>query len=187
MLCPRCLSNSKEVELQKSVLHGIEIDVCNSCGGIWFDKLELSEAISLSKEEVTNFYNKLSNLSVDNKPVERDLVLNCPKCNVEMNKYRYMYTSSIYIDSCDRCEGIWLDKGELLSILNYLEEASKVDPEKEAAIISKVKLIKKEYELKEREFVDSLVKLDDTAKNPITKALGEILQAIHTFIYRKFN
>ncbi|MGC8735002.1 MAG: zf-TFIIB domain-containing protein [bacterium] len=196
MLCPRCLANSKEVELQNAVLENIELDVCNSCGGIWFDKQELASAVSLDKQTVDNFYNKLSNLKSTNsesnnegnsveKTLNKDVILKCPKCNIEMSKYRYMYTSNIYIDSCDKCEGIWLDNKELLNIINYIEEASKVDPEKEAAILAKIQQIKKEYELKEKEFVDSLVKMDDKARNPIIKGLGEVLQAIYSFLYKR--
>jgi|GEM_PF-329426 len=194
MFCPRCLTNSKEVLLQNMVLEGIELDVCNSCGGIWFDKQELASAVSLDKQTVDSFYNKLNALKVQDETSEtvsndqnftKDLILKCPKCNIEMSKYKYMYTSNIYIDSCDRCEGIWLDNNELLNIINYLEEASKVDPEKEAAVLAKVQQIKKEYELREKEFVDSLVKLDDKARNPITKGLGEVLQAIYSFLYKR--
>jgi Zn-finger nucleic acid-binding protein len=194
MFCPRCLTNSKEVLLQNMVLDSIELDVCNSCGGIWFDKQELASAISLDKQTVESFYNKLNSLKVQNEISEtasneqgftKDLILKCPKCNIEMSKYKYMYTSNIYIDSCDRCEGIWLDNNELLNIINYLEEASKVDPEKEAAVLAKIHQIKKEYELREKEFIDSLVKLDDKARNPITKGLGEVLQAIYSFLYKR--
>jgi len=193
MFCPRCLTNSKEVLLQNMVLEGIELDVCSSCGGIWFDKQELASAISLDKQSVDSFYNKLNSLKLENKSENEivssedneDFVLKCPRCNTEMSKYKYMYTSNIYIDSCDRCEGIWLDSKELLNIINYLEEASKVDPEKEAAVLAKVQQIKKEYELREKEFVDSLVKLDDKARNPITKGLGEVLQAIYSFLYKR--
>ncbi len=190
MLCPRCLVNSKEVNLENTVLEGIELDLCPECGGIWFDKQELASAISLDKQIITNLYDKLSDLKTNddkNKDTleSKDYSLNCPRCNLPMNKYKYMYTSNIYIDSCDKCEGIWLDKGELLNIVNYLEEASKVDPEKEAEVLAKIRQIKKEYELKEKEFVDSLVKIDDKARNPITRGLGEILQAIYSFLYKR--
>ena len=190
MLCPRCLVNSKEINLESTVLEGIELDLCSECGGIWFDKQELASAISLDKQAIINFQDKLANLKTsDVKNTEnvesKDYSLNCPKCNSVMNKYKYMYTSNIYIDSCDKCEGIWIDRGELLNIVNYLEEASKIDPEKEAEVLAKIQQIKKEYELKEKEFVDSLVKLDDKARNPITKGLGEVLQAIYSFLYKR--
>lgn len=183
MYCPRCKTRGENFELQTAKLEGIEVDICKNCGGIWFDKEELGEATKVSPVEIQ----KLTTLLEENKNVDKieDTELQCPKCNIPMFKYRYMYTSNIYIDSCERCEGIWIDKGELIQIINYLEEASKVDPEKEATILARVKQIKFEYEQREKEFIDSLVKLDDTAKNPISKALGTVLQSIYTFLYKK--
>jgi len=159
MFCPKCLISSEEVLLQNMVLDSIELDVCSSCGGIWFDKQELASAVSLDKQTVESFYNKLNSLKTQDETGEiasneqgftKDLILKCPKCNIEMSKYKYMYTSNIYIDSCDRCEGIWLDNNELLNIINYLEEASKVDPEKEAAVLAKVQQIKKRIRIKRK-------------------------------------
>lgn len=39
--------------------------------------------------------------------------MQCPKCNVEMDEVRKL---DVIIDSCSRCGGIWLDKGELEKI-----------------------------------------------------------------------
>ncbi len=36
MKCPKC-----GADLQEELLRGIVVDVCTSCGGIWFDKGEL--------------------------------------------------------------------------------------------------------------------------------------------------
>jgi len=182
MKCPRCRTMGQDSHLSQTILGNIEVDFCLNCGGIWFDKQELGQTIELSKEEVNTIISKLSDAVEFDK--SNDVELKCPKCDVPMNKYRYMYTSNIYIDGCDLCEGVWLDKNELISIMNYLSEASKEDPEKEAQVIAKVKQIKLEYELREREFVDSLVKMDDTAKNPISRAFGEVLQSIYSFFYK---
>lgn len=39
--------------------------------------------------------------------------MQCPKCEVEMDEVRKL---DVIIDSCSRCGGIWLDKGELEKI-----------------------------------------------------------------------
>lgn len=41
MICPRCKS-----ELNETVKHGVVIDHCLSCGGIWLDKGEMAKIIS---------------------------------------------------------------------------------------------------------------------------------------------
>jgi Zn-finger nucleic acid-binding protein len=45
MICPRCKS-----ELAEVVKHGVVIDTCTSCGGIWLDKGEMSKIISQMKQ-----------------------------------------------------------------------------------------------------------------------------------------
>ena len=40
--------------------------------------------------------------------------LTCPKCSGKFAKYRFM---GFNLDRCERCEGIWLNKGELAGIL----------------------------------------------------------------------
>lgn len=41
MTCPRCNG-----ELIETVKHGVVIDSCTSCGGVWLDKGELGKIIS---------------------------------------------------------------------------------------------------------------------------------------------
>lgn len=45
MQCPRC--NEDLIETKK---HGVVLDACTACGGIWFDKGELGKIISQIKE-----------------------------------------------------------------------------------------------------------------------------------------
>lgn len=44
MLCPVC----KTQTLQMAERHGIEIDYCPSCRGVWLDRGELDKIIELS-------------------------------------------------------------------------------------------------------------------------------------------
>jgi Zn-finger nucleic acid-binding protein len=183
MRCPRCKTIGEDHQLTQTNLGNMEVDFCLNCGGMWFDKQELAQAIILPEEQVKAITKKLDNTIEIDK--QKDVELECPKCSTAMYKYRYMYTSNIYIDSCEVCEGIWLDKNELLAIMDYLVQSDKVDPQKEAEVIAKITQVKLEYEQKEREFVDSLVKMDDTSKNPIFRGFGEILQSIYSFLYKR--
>ncbi len=45
MICPKC--NSELIEVAK---HGVVIDNCTSCGGIWLDKGEMGKIISQIKQ-----------------------------------------------------------------------------------------------------------------------------------------
>lgn len=45
MICPRCKN-----ELSEVVKHGVTIDNCTGCGGIWLDKGEMAKIISQIKQ-----------------------------------------------------------------------------------------------------------------------------------------
>ena len=47
-------------------------------------------------------------------------LINCPKCNLPMKK---LTKQKVTIDICKKCEGMWLDKGEMEKLL-------KMEPEK---------------------------------------------------------
>ena len=49
-----------------------------------------------------------------------------------MEKFRYMYNSSIVLDECDKCGGIWVQDGELGKMGAFLEQqaAAKAGPGK---------------------------------------------------------
>ncbi len=53
--------------------------------------------------------------------------MNCPRCNVDMTiAVRY----GVSIDTCPSCSGIWLEKGELGTIIRQTEVAgSSIDEE----------------------------------------------------------
>jgi Zn-finger nucleic acid-binding protein len=40
--------------------------------------------------------------------------LHCPKCREKLKRYKFM---EFFLNRCESCEGIWLDKGELEAIL----------------------------------------------------------------------
>jgi uncharacterized protein len=46
--------------------------------------------------------------------------MNCPRCNSEMSE---VVKSTVVVDVCAGCGGIFLDKGELAKILSQMKEA----------------------------------------------------------------
>ncbi len=46
--------------------------------------------------------------------------MHCPKCGMDLKEIEY---NKIKVDKCFNCEGIWLDNGELESLIN-LEKKS---------------------------------------------------------------
>ena len=101
--CPKCRTTIlKEKTLSDGDTH---IDVCPRCRGGWFDSRELGAVLSVAVDSL--------------KPDEDAEFTNCvcPKCGIPLKKIEYPETQ-IEVDVCDRCHGIWLDRGEFKG-LNY--------------------------------------------------------------------
>ena len=110
MQCPRCGKSLTTVRVGR-----LEVDICDSCAGIWFDRFELSnvdEAHELLGEFLLN----------DLIPRDRLLVatssrLQCPRdTGVAMMRRRFSPEQPIMIDECPACGGVWLDADELSAI-----------------------------------------------------------------------
>jgi len=110
MNCLRC-----NIELtNKTILdfkYFLNIDYCNSCGGIWLDPGELNR---LEKTIEPTFY-EIRNIPSKQKQKE---VLLCPACNdaQKLKKARHFRDTHVIIDYCQVCKGIWLDTGEIEAI-----------------------------------------------------------------------
>ena len=59
---------------------------------------------------------------------EHDPDINCPRCHVPMFKKTRM---GVTIDKCKKCDGIWLDGGEIEKILMKIQEEQKKFREKQ--------------------------------------------------------
>ncbi|MFO8051399.1 MAG: zf-TFIIB domain-containing protein [Thermoplasmatota archaeon] len=93
--CPRCRTALRVVERG-----GEQLDLCTECGGIWFDPSELDDIVG------------------DHSPVELLILITdslkgdrlpCPECGRTMTS-KEVY--DVYVDYCEECRGIWMDKGE---------------------------------------------------------------------------
>lgn len=109
MECPSC-----DNQLQTFESSGIQLDSCNSCGGVWFDNFELKKLREKKSET-----NSLSfELKVEpGTYIDRDRERICPKCtNIKMRRHFYGPNREIEVDTCAGCNGMWLDHGEFESI-----------------------------------------------------------------------
>ncbi len=112
MICPACLN-----ELRPVFEFGIALDECPACGGIWFDDEELKRLLNAGGDITAN-------LETSARPsgefvTKRDLNRLCPKCSIHLDRYRYNYSSQVELDSCHKCNGVWIDDVELFAILEF--------------------------------------------------------------------
>ena len=99
--CPRC----REAHLEEKTLSDdiTRIDVCPSCRGGWFDRRELATVLSVAVE----------GLSAPSDATKTSRI--CPNCGVPLSLINYPETS-IEVDVCEECSGVWLDRGEFRGI-----------------------------------------------------------------------
>lgn len=108
--CPRCNIALSPLSI-RGVNEVIEVDTCNNCAGIWFDKGELSKVDKIV-EPVAIEFRHIPSTKEQMEP------LYCPVCETKnlMQKASHPRDEKVILDYCPDCKGIWLDKGELEAI-----------------------------------------------------------------------
>jgi membrane associated rhomboid family serine protease len=102
--------------------HGLEIDSCTSCFGVWFSKNELPEFLEKLKDE--EFSAKPDNISSTN-PVQ-DIRSNtdsfCPQCNQPVLPYSVGNSDNTVL-KCSHCSGIWADISQIGPLRKWYRDA----------------------------------------------------------------
>lgn len=114
MRCPACLH-----PLHRFKAGTVTLDGCDGgCGGIWFDHKELAKVTRKHSKAVT----KIADIRPDPKVrVHDNDIRECPKCDaVTLEKKLYSLGSGVIMDVCPKCQGLWLDFGELDKIRDAL-------------------------------------------------------------------
>lgn len=63
------------------------------------------------------------------KPISKDEPMRlCPQCQAGMKKVNYAYDSNVFVDRCDACNALWLDKGEIeqLAACHQIDEKAEL-------------------------------------------------------------
>jgi Zn-finger nucleic acid-binding protein len=108
MLCPVCKESMLILELDE-----IEIDFCTGCDGIWLDTGEL-ELLFDTEAERNNLVDSLHEY-----PDHPEKQYRCPICSKKMVKVYVGDEKEIIIDKCKKDHGLWFDKGELKTVIEF--------------------------------------------------------------------
>ena len=117
MDCPKCLGILEEKEIEN-----VKVDVCWVCEGIWFDKNELEKVLEADSRD-------FNTIDVDRGDFDGKEAVGmakefdgkagkCPRCENKQELERKDYKNKIFADECPKCEGIWLDGGEIHKLRN---------------------------------------------------------------------
>jgi len=109
--CPRC---TQPLEIHQ--YRNYELDKCNQCEGLWLQPDEFSVLTSefdVYRDDVSNPQYLRPGLP------KSENYLPCANCQKMMSRRNFKSISGVLIDSCLHC-GVWLNKGELQSIRNFI-------------------------------------------------------------------
>ena len=119
MNCPRC-----STELTSVSIEAAEVRACSNCEGTWYPDEALAEVTDHTFSELKE--TPLAQRMVPDQlaKVDLDEPIGCPECGEQMSRYTYSLTCPIVLDECIE-HGVWLDDGELGTLMQYLTELDK--------------------------------------------------------------
>jgi Zn-finger nucleic acid-binding protein len=109
--CPRC-----SIALEQHHYRDYELDQCSQCEGLWLQPKEFS---ILTSEFDVYRDDKSDPEYIRPALPKSENYLPCSNCKKMMSRRNFKSISGVLIDSCHHC-GVWLDKGELQSIRNFV-------------------------------------------------------------------
>jgi Zn-finger nucleic acid-binding protein len=117
-LCPICA-----LPLMHAILARQRIRYCTRCRGML---IPMAQFVGLIAELKGGHPGRFVPRVPDHKELDRHI--DCPQCLQRMDTHFYGGPGNIVIDDCSRCELNWLDRGELMHIVEapdrlYAEEA----------------------------------------------------------------
>jgi Zn-finger nucleic acid-binding protein len=106
--CPLC-----RAPLAKSLLDDLHaVEHCEQCRGVLVARALFADAVTRRRAAAQGPGAPPSRL--DRRELERQLT--CPSCGKAMDVHPYYGPGNAIIDSCSRCDLVWLDFGELQQI-----------------------------------------------------------------------
>ena len=126
--CPVCLGVLMEKKFVDGPGRGFALDHCPRCGGMWFDRGEVTE-VARQDQSVLKGAVLDPTLRINppcqkcRTPLDRNAdkcgvcgqrnILKCPVCDREMERRP---VHGVMLDLCRNCQGVWFDNAELTSI-----------------------------------------------------------------------
>jgi len=106
--CPVCDQPLVEAAIERK-----PVEHCTRCGGVLCDRRTFTVIIERLRARQAG--PKLEPEPIDRSELERKLT--CPGCAQGMELHPYYGPGNVLVDSCDACHVVWLDKGEIATIV----------------------------------------------------------------------
>lgn len=112
--CPRCGEG-----MQSLRLGGTSVHECAACGGLWIDPASLQRLCD-AREEHSAVANALAARIPTATAPDVVRYVPCPRCAKLMNRVNFSKSSGVIMDVC-KTDGVWLDRGELQRVIDFVE------------------------------------------------------------------
>jgi len=102
----------------------VKVQACKGgCGGLWFDEWTLGKVDQPDQSAGESLLNVPQNASLK---VDQSQRRKCPRDSVVMMRHFWSVKRDVVVDECPKCEGIFLDPGELTAIrADYKSDAER--------------------------------------------------------------
>ncbi len=111
MKCPKC-SN----DLVKGIRHGIEVDYCQVCKGMWLDYQELDQL----EDEALDQDDLKGTMIFSSSPT----AMACPHCTKSLKRFKYRLYD-LELEFCENKHGFWLDENEEERVLELMRKTER--------------------------------------------------------------
>jgi len=101
--------------LKRFFVGPMELDACDGgCGGVWFDASELDKL----NAAVPAGHKPLAEITRDpDFKLDEQSDRKCVRCRgVKLERKLFSLGTGVIMDQCPKCQGVWLDHGELETI-----------------------------------------------------------------------
>ena len=117
--CPVC-----QLPLQAAEIEGESVGYCGQCRGFLTSLTAFGRIVTQRRAK----HGPNERRADPFDPEELRRVLNCPHCRGHMEAHPYFGGGNAVVDTCDRCNLIWLDAGELAVIERYVPHQHHIEP-----------------------------------------------------------
>ena len=120
MNCPACGTAMTEM-----TVGNVKVQACKGgCGGLWFDEWQLGKVDQPDQSAGEALLNIPQNPAVK---VDQNQRRKCPRdSDIVMMRHFWSVKRDVVVDECPKCEGIFLDPGELAGIrADYKSDAER--------------------------------------------------------------
>lgn len=132
MNCPRCKVEMKSVRLEDAT-----VSLCPQCEGTWYPDQALASVTDHSIPELQKLELAPTLVEGGGQTTDEEPLIDCPECGKRMERYQYSLTCDLIVDECFE-HGVWLDDGELGTMVKFLTDLNSGVTAKEKALVEKM-------------------------------------------------